>query len=507
MSTGAADSGNAASGSSIIRKRWCIIIMARAVPAGDSSDHSSLTGSPGIIYKALSNISSNTAVSRFQKLSDPNISIYRNEKKPMTENNEISAETYAHGQHVFRRALLSFLVVFMIGGAFWIGYGRGQSALKEQSAEELPALSPDNAIFLNKESQDKTIDFALFWKVWGLLKDKYVDKTSLDAHALFYGAIKGMLAATGDPYTTFFDPKEHKDFSEDMSGTFDGIGAEMGIKDNILTVVAPLEGTPAEKAGLMSGDKVIKINNVDSSGFSIEEAVAKIRGPRGTDVTLNIYREKEDAPRDIVVHRDTILVKSVRFEMKDGAIAYIRVSRFGEDTEKEFQQAVRQAVDGKAKKVILDLRNNPGGYLEGAVNMGSFMIPFGTTIVIEETGDGKRNETKARGGDVLSQLPTAVLINEGSASASEILAGALHDDRNNVTLIGEKSFGKGSVQELIPIGKDTSVKITVAHWLTPSGTQINKVGIVPDIEVELTTDDIKNKRDSQLDKAIEILTK
>jgi carboxyl-terminal processing protease len=292
-----------------------------------------------------------------------------------------------------------------------------------------------------------------------------------------------------------------------MSGTFDGIGAEMGIKDDILTIVAPLEGMPAEKAGLMAGDKIFKINGENAADFSIEEAVAKIRGPRGSEVTLSIFHKGDLEAHDVIVKRDTILVKSVRFEMKDDNIAYIRVSRFGEDTENEFKQAVQQAADKKAKSIILDLRNNPGGYLESAVNMGSFMIPFGKTVVIEENGAGVRHETTARGGDVLSSLSTVVLINEGSASASEILAGALRDDRNNVTLVGKKSFGKGSVQEFIPASKDTSVKITVAHWLTPSGKQINKVGISPDQEVDLTLDDLKNNRDPQLDTAIEVLKK
>ncbi len=408
------------------------------------------------------------------------------------------------GQRTFRRAFLFFLVVFLIGGAFWSGYERGREDERAGSGT-IGKLSPEEAIFLNKDSQDKTIDFSLFWKVWGLLKDKYVDRAALNANELFYGAIDGMLAATGDPYTTFFDPKENKEFQEDISGTFEGIGAEMGIKDEVLTIIAPLEGMPAEKAGLMAGDKVVKINGETTTNLSLEEAVGKIRGKKGTEVTLTIFRSGEEETRDIAVKRDTILVKSVRFEMKEGSIAYVRISRFGEDTEREFNAAVKEIQRNQAKGLIIDLRNDPGGFLETAVNLGSLMLPAGKVVVMEENATGERKELKARGGDVLSRLPTVVLINEGSASASEILAGALRDNRDNVTLVGKKSFGKGSVQELVPVTKDTSVKITVARWLTPKGSQINNVGIAPDTEVSLSADDVKNKRDPQLDKALEIV--
>lgn len=422
----------------------------------------------------------------------------------MTDTSLLAPTEYERGQKIFRRAFIFFLILFLIGGAFWFGYEQGRGAVVSGNVSG-QILSPEDAVFLNKSSQDKTIDFSLFWKVWGLLEDKYVDKSKLDAHELFYGAIKGMLAATGDPYTTFFDPKENQAFKEDISGTFEGIGAEMGIKDNVLTIIAPLEGMPAEKAGLMSGDKILKVNGENIASFSLEEAVNKIRGQKGTEVVLTIFRSGDEGTRDIAVKRDIILVKSVRFEMKDSDIAYIRVSRFGEDTEKEFSDAVKQTTQKKAKGLIVDLRNNPGGFLESAVNMGSLMLPSGKVVVMEESGTGVRREMKARGGDVLSGLPTVVLINEGSASASEILAGALKDNRTNVTLVGKKSFGKGSVQELLPVNKETSVKITVARWLTPAGKQIHNVGISPDEEIALSADDVKNERDPQLDKAVEIL--
>lgn len=427
---------------------------------------------------------------------------------PSEQNNESGlalASEYERGYRLFKKAFVFFFVLFLIGAAFWSGYEQGKrSSLIGDSGVE-NTLSPDEAIFLNKTNQDKTIDFSLFWKVWGLLKSKYVDNQKLDAHALFYGAIKGMLAATGDPYTTFFDPKENAAFQEDISGTFEGIGAEMGVQNEVLTVIAPLEGTPAEKAGLLAGDKIIKIDDQATSSMSLDEAVGKIRGAKGSEVKLTLFHNGDEEARDIVVKRDVILVKSVRFEMKENAIAYIRISRFGDDTNKEFQEAVKQTIDKKAKGLIIDMRNDPGGFLETAVDIASVMLPSDKVVVMEENGAGERKEIKSRGGDVLSQIPTVVLINEGSASASEILAGALKDNRDNVTLVGKKSFGKGSVQELTSVSKDTAVKITVARWLTPAGNQINTVGIAPDIEVNITREDIDNKRDPQLDKALEIL--
>ncbi len=425
----------------------------------------------------------------------------------MTETNQVpltTPEKKEQGHRLFKKAFLAFFILLLFGVTYYTGYENGRE-MGDVTASEV--LSPEDAIIVNKKSADTTIDFSLFWKVWELLKDKYVDRTGLDARELFYGAIDGMLAATGDPYTTFFSPEENREFNEDISGVFEGIGAEMGMKDNIITIIAPLEGMPAEKAGLLPGDKIVKIDDVASSGYSLDEAVKRIRGAKGTSVKLTIFREGDEETRDITVERGIISVKSVRSETKEGNIAYIRVSRFGEDTDALFTEAVRKAASDQSEGVIIDLRSNPGGFLDTAVEMASFMLPSGQIVVIEEDGAGKRKELKARGGDILSALPTVVLINEGSASASEILAGALSENRDNVTLIGKKSYGKGSVQELIPVGKDTAVKITVARWLTPEGHQINKAGISPDIEVGMTAEDRENKRDPQLDRALEELKK
>lgn len=416
----------------------------------------------------------------------------------MTDIQGDSLEKKEAGHRLFKKAFLTLSFVLLLTVSYYTGYENGRDM---SSATSETILSPEDAVIVNKKGND-TIDFSLFWKVWELLKDKYVDRAGLDANKLFYGAIDGMLAASGDPYTTFFSPEENKEFNEDISGIFEGIGAEMGMKDEIITIIAPLEGMPAERAGLLPGDKIVKIDDVASSSYSLDEAVKHIRGPKGTSVKLTIFREGDEETRDIVVERGVISVKSVRSEVKEGNIAYIRVSRFGEDTDALFTDALKKAVSDQSASIIIDLRSNPGGFLDSAVEMASLMLPSGNIVVMEEDGAGKRKELKARGGDIASSIPTVVLINEGSASASEILAGALSENRDNVTLIGKKSFGKGSVQELIPVSKDTSVKITVARWLTPEGHQISKAGISPDIEVGMTAEDRENKRDPQLDRAL-----
>ncbi len=407
-----------------------------------------------------------------------------------------------------RRLVRDVLVVFFMLAALFLSYQFGVDHGKSYvNTADSGILSPGSVVFSNTASQEKTIDFSLYWKVWNVLKDKYVDRGNLDAKKLFYGSIKGMLAATGDPYTTFFDPEEQKSFNEDMSGKFEGIGAEMGMRDDILTIIAPLDDAPAQKAGLRPNDRVLKIDGESTTNLGLEAAVSKIRGQKGTEVKLTIYREGEDESREVSVVRDVINVKSVKTTFRDDGIAVIRVSRFGDSTEKEFRDAVAMTVKRSPKAVVLDLRSNPGGLLNAAVSMASLMIPSGQTVVWEENGKGDRKAEKTEGGDVLSDIRTVVLIDEGSASASEILAGALREDRDNVTLVGKKSYGKGSVQELIPVGSDMSVKVTVARWLTPKGNQINEKGISPDAEVGITIDDIKNAHDPQMDKAVEILGK
>ena len=398
-----------------------------------------------------------------------------------------------------KKRFFFFLLPLVLVGIFYLGFYFGA-----KSKEQAEPVSLTKSIIENKSTENIPVDFSLFWKVWDLVKSKHVNKDTLDAQKMIYGSIKGMLKATDDPYTSFMDPKETKDFSEQIDGSFEGIGAELGIKDKILTVIAPLEDSPAAKAGLRSGDKIIKIDGKMSADLGIDEAVDLIRGKKGTEVKLTIFRNGDSDTQDIVIKRDVITVKSVKLEFKDNNIAYLKINDFGEETTKEFRTAVADLTAKKTKGIVLDLRNNPGGLLDKCVEVANFMLPKGKVVVTEEDSSGQKDNLYTKGGDTLSNIPTVVLINEGSASAAEILAGALKDD-NNITLIGKKTFGKGSVQELLSLPGNTSVKITVAKWLTPSGNYIMEKGIEPDVEIEMTGDDYTNNRDPQLDKAIEIL--
>jgi len=355
----------------------------------------------------------------------------------------------------------------------------------------------------NKLTQD--VDFNLFWNVWDMLKKDYVDRDKLDDKKMFYGALKGLVESTGDPYTVFMEPKIAKEFSDDLAGTFEGIGAEIGKKDNIITIVAPLADMPAEKAGLQSGDQIYAINGESTAGLSTDEAVNKIRGPKGTEVTLTIFRKGFEKTKDFKITRQTIIVKSIKTKMGDDKIFVITITNFNDDTSELFKQAAAEAIEKNPKGIILDLRNNPGGYLETAIDVASEWVDQGI-IVTEQFSPEKKNEYSHRGRARLKDFPTVVLVNQGSASASEIVSGALKDN-GKATIVGMKTFGKGSVQTLEEMQDGSSVKITVAKWLTPKGYNINHEGIAPDVEVDLTLEDYNKSIDPQMNKAVEILMK
>jgi len=396
-----------------------------------------------------------------------------------------------------------------------------------QKSEIVKELAKKEVVYLGKltgkYSQAKQgvliqdVDFSLFWDVWDTIKRDYVDRDKINEKEMFYGAIRGMVSALGDPYTVFMDPKMAQDFENDLAGTFEGIGAEIGIRDEILTIIAPLEGTPAEKAGLRAGDKVYAIDGESTAGITIDEAVNKIRGPKDSQVTLTIFQNGLDGVQDIVITRGVIVIKSIESEVKtvkndndspdsgqkDEDIYIIRISNFNDDTLSLFNKVVGDILIEDPDGVILDLRNNPGGYLDTAIELASEWIEEGI-IVAEQFSETKKNEYLARGRARLKDYPTVVLVNQGSASASEIVAGALRD-YEKATIVGKKTFGKGSVQSLKEFGDGSSAKITVAKWLTPNGSCINDEGIIPDVEVDYTLEDHEAGKDPQMDKALEIL--
>ena len=347
------------------------------------------------------------------------------------------------------------------------------------------------------------IDFSPLWEAWKQAESKFVDKDKLNKQEMVNGAIKGMLKATGDPYTVFFDPKEAKKFSQDVSGFFGGIGAELGYKNGIV-IVTTLKNTPAERAGIQAGDKILAVDGESfADDTTVEEAVTKIRGEKGTKVTLTIKRKGVDELLEFSIVRDTIKVPTVEWEKKGADIAYIKVFNFFGKVEEDFHNAIKEALAQGNKRIVLDLRNNPGGILDAAINMSSEFIPKGGLIVSENFGEKQsKNEFSSFGGGLAENVPTVVLINDGSASASEIVAGALKDSRG-IKLIGEKTFGKGSIQEIVNIKGGGSLKITIAKWIRPSGKTIEGEGVMPDISVELTDADKTAGRDPQLDKAIQ----
>lgn len=366
-------------------------------------------------------------------------------------------------------------------------------------------------------------DFEPFWKAWKLLQDNYEDTskpsvgsglaTSTAATSTspitdqdrVWGAIKGLTASYGDPYTTFFDPSETKSFNDVVRGEFDGVGMEVTLKEGVLTVVAPLKNTPAEKSGIKPNDKILKIDGKSTENMSVEKSISLIKGKKGTAVELTIFREKAKNPLVIKVVRDRIVSPVVETATKKGVFV-ITVYSFAENSPKLFQSAVQQFKDSGNKKLIIDLRNNPGGYLDAAVSASSWFLPEGTPIVRETRKNTEEKVYRSLGYNIFpADFKFVILVNGGSASASEIMAGAL-SEAGKATLIGEKTFGKGTVQQLIPLTDDTAIKITIAEWLTPKGLSISHNGIIPSIEIKKTQEDIDKKKDPQFDRAVQFLT-
>jgi carboxyl-terminal processing protease len=390
------------------------------------------------------------------------------------------------------------LIVFSIG-TFFGGIKLGAKGY---------SYSGNNFKVVNQNDAPKSVNYDLLWQALDVVNTKYIDKP-VDQQKILYGAIAGAVAAVGDPYTAFFDPKQFSDFKTELGGSFEGIGAEVGLKDGVVVIVAPLDDSPAKKAGLLAGDILVKINNEDATAFTLEQAVGKIRGPKGTTVTIMVYRPAEKKQIEFKIVRQTIAVKSVKYKIQNvngKNIEIINVQKFGDDTNELFRQAADDVIKNKADAIVLDLRDDPGGYLDSAVNLASYWVNPGDVVVTEKHSDGTQNAYKGSGNNILSKIPTIILMNGGSASASEILTGALHD-HNIAKTVGVKSFGKGSVQELINLPEGTAVKVTVAKWFTPNNINITKNGLEPDTKIERTAADITANKDPQLDKALELISK
>jgi carboxyl-terminal processing protease len=346
--------------------------------------------------------------------------------------------------------------------------------------------------------------FAPFWETWQIVHDQYVDQP-VDNVNLMRGAIRGMLESLGDQHTSYMDPQEYKDANASLEGAYEGIGAYVDTTGDYLTIISPINGSPAEKAGIQTGDQIIAIDGQDMTGINPEIVRQKVLGPAGSTVHLTILRKGEDKPLEFDIVRAKIEIPSVEGKMLDNNIAYVKINTFGATTTSELRSTLKDLMAKKPQGMIIDLRNNGGGYLNTAIEVGSQFIPKGV-ILYEQYGDGRRETYNAQPGGLATDIPLVVLINKGTASASEILAGAIQDYGRG-KLVGDVSYGKGSVQNWIQLQDDQgAVRVTIAKWLTPKERTIDKIGLTPDYKVQLTEDDAKANRDPQLDKAIELLT-
>lgn len=353
----------------------------------------------------------------------------------------------------------------------------------------------------------KTVNLDQFWKVWNMLDERHPDGMDVTTQEKVWGAISGLVESVGDPYTVFLPPKENEALSIDLAGKFSGVGMEVGMRDGNITVIAPLKDSPAERAGVLSGDVILKIDDAIATDLDIDQAVDLIRGPENTSVTITIAREGESATRDITMKREVIVIPVLETEKLVADQTFvIRLFSFGEDSAEEFANALKEFQASGYDRLIVDLRNNPGGFLSAAVDISSWFLEPGQVVVTEEAKDETENAVYKSGGHTMEgNYKMVVLVNGGSASASEIMAGALQEHKR-AKLVGTQTFGKGSVQELIPMVNGTALKLTIAKWLTPNGKSISKEGLKPDVVVEF--DDAKyekDKTDTQLQKAIEIL--
>jgi carboxyl-terminal processing protease len=400
-----------------------------------------------------------------------------------------------------------FVAVILLSGTFAGGFVVGHlmpSRLPFVNSTvvplEAPTVSPDQQ---SSTPSDVQTLFKPFWEAWNIVHDQYVDQP-VDDVKLMQGAINGMMESLGDKHSTYMDPEVYKEASTSLAGTYEGIGAYVDTTTDYLTIISPIPGSPAEKAGLQPGDKIIKIDGEDMTGIDSEIAHQKVLGPAGTTVVLTVARKDASEPLEFSIVREKIVIKSATGKMLENNIAYVQVNTFGDNTTSELTSTLTDLMAQNPKGLILDLRNNGGGYLQTAVEVVSQFVPKGV-VLYEKFGDGKQNQYDVIPGGLATDIPMVVLINEGSASASEITAGALQD-YGRAKLIGVVSYGKGSVQNWVPLSDDQgAVRVTIAKWYTPKDRTIEGQGLTPDVYVSMTLDDFKAGRDPQLDVATETL--
>ncbi|MHB8114169.1 MAG: S41 family peptidase [Bellilinea sp.] len=350
---------------------------------------------------------------------------------------------------------------------------------------------------------DRETLFKPFWQAWDLVHKQYVDQP-VDDTTLMRGAISGMLGSLGDPNTAYMDPVQYQQANAPLEGSYEGIGAWVDTSGEFLTIISPMAGSPAEAAGLKSGDMITAVDGTSVVGTDPTLVLRSVLGQAGSTVVLTIQREGEENPFDVSIVREEIVIPLVTSKMLDNNIAYLQIIQFGDRTEREVKDALKELLSNNPKGLILDLRNDPGGYLDTAIAVVSQFIPDGV-VMYEDHGNGERVTFTARSGGLATEIPLVVLVNEGSASASEITAGAIQD-RNRGKLVGTTTYGKGTVQSWSTlVDNQGAIKVTIAHWLTPNERQIHGIGLTPDVEVQLTEEDVKANLDPQLDKAVEIL--
>ena len=402
----------------------------------------------------------------------------------------------------------AFVAMILLAGAFSGGFIVGHLS---PARGQLPVINDLNPFNTNtdptSEQQAATPGelqtlFVPFWEAWNIVHEQFVDQP-VDDTVLMQGAIRGMMEALGDDYTYYMEPQVFESETLSLQGSYEGIGAYVDVEGDYLTIISPIEGSPADEAGLQPGDKIIAIDGEDMTGVAPEEVRQKVLGPDGSEVTLTIAREGEQGPLEFVITRSKIVISSAEGRMLDDGIGYVDINTFGDNTTQELRQALDELMAQNPRGLIIDLRNNGGGYLSTSIEVSSEFIEDGV-VLYEQFGDGRREEYSATGNGRATEIPLVVLINEGSASASEILAGALQD-YDRAKLVGMQSFGKGSVQIRQPLSNQGAARVTIAKWLTPDERAIEDVGLTPDVIVEMTQEDFDAELDPQLDAAVETL--